>query len=110
MGGTVVCGVTETPDGRSAAELAHALQTRLGLRLVLVHVLEGVQVGTHESLSARETQAGAQQMLNEVALAIGAVMPGRWASHAMATWVGVTPSPAATFSTAARTVNPRSVM
>src|SRR5690349_15817352 len=31
--GTVVCGVTETPDGRGAAELAGALGTRLGLRL-----------------------------------------------------------------------------
>ena len=71
MGGTIVCGVTETPDGRGAAELAHALQTRLGLRLVLVHVLEGVGIGTHESLSARQMQAGAEQMLNEVARAIG---------------------------------------
>lgn len=71
MGGTVVCGVTETPDGRGAADLAHALGTRLGLRLVLVHVVEGVPTGTHESLTARQRQAGAEQILNEVALEIG---------------------------------------
>jgi nucleotide-binding universal stress UspA family protein len=71
MGGTVVCGVTETPDGRSAADLAHALGTRLGLRLVLVHVLEGVPLGTHESLTARQRQAKAEQILNETALEIG---------------------------------------
>ena len=38
---------------------------------------------------------------SEVALAIGAVMPGRWASQDSATWAGVAPAPAATFSTAA---------
>jgi nucleotide-binding universal stress UspA family protein len=38
MGGTVVCGVTETAGSRDAAELAAALAARLGLRLVRVHV------------------------------------------------------------------------
>ena len=71
MGGTVVCGVTETPDGRSAADLAHALGTRLGLRLVLVHVVDGVPLETQESLTARQRQAGAEQILNDVALEIG---------------------------------------
>ncbi|HEY3549754.1 MAG TPA: universal stress protein [Gaiellaceae bacterium] len=70
--GTVVCGVTETPDGRSAAELAGALGTRLGLRLVLVHVVDGVPPGTHESLSARQRQAGSERLLHEVARDIGA--------------------------------------
>jgi len=63
-GGTIVCGVTESADGRSAAELAGALGARLGLRLVLVHVLEGVPPGTHESLSARQRQAGAERTLD----------------------------------------------
>jgi len=63
-GGTIVCGVTESADGRSAAELAGALGARLGLRLVLVHVLEGVPPGTHESLSARQRQAGAERILD----------------------------------------------
>jgi len=69
--GTVVCGVTETPDGRSAAELAGALGTRLGLRLVLVHVVDGVPPGTHESLSARQRQTGAERTLDEIARQLG---------------------------------------
>jgi nucleotide-binding universal stress UspA family protein len=70
-GGTIVCGVTETPDGRSAAELARALVARLGLRLVLVHVVDGVPPGTHESLTARQRQAGAERTLTEIAQAAG---------------------------------------
>lgn len=66
-GGTVVCGVTENPDGRGAAELARALGARLGLRLVLVHVVDGVPAGTHESLSARQRQAGAERTLEQIA-------------------------------------------
>jgi nucleotide-binding universal stress UspA family protein len=69
--GTVVCGVTETPDGRGAAELAVALGARLGLRLVLVHVVDGVPAGTHESLSARQRLAGAEQTLAQLAHEIG---------------------------------------
>jgi len=38
MYGTIVCGFTETPEARAAAQLAAALAGRLGLRLVLVHV------------------------------------------------------------------------
>jgi len=71
MGGTLVCGVTEAPDGRSAAELARALGARLGLRLVLVHVVDGVPRGTRESLSARQRQAGAERFLNEIGRDIG---------------------------------------
>ena len=71
MGGTIVCGVTETPDGRSAAELARALVARLGLRLVLVHVVDGVPPGTHESLTARQRQTGAEQILAQVAQETG---------------------------------------
>jgi nucleotide-binding universal stress UspA family protein len=69
--GTVVCGVTETPDGRSAAELAGALGMRLGLRLVLVHVVDGVPPGTHESLTARQRQTGAERALDEIAREFG---------------------------------------
>jgi nucleotide-binding universal stress UspA family protein len=67
MGGTLVCGVTETPDGREAAELARALGARLGLRLVLVHVVDGVPPGTQESLTARQRQAGAERALDGIA-------------------------------------------
>lgn len=74
MSGTVVCGVTEAPEGRSAAELARALGLRLGLRLVLVYVVDDVPVGGHESLTARQRQSGAEQTLHEIAreVAIGA--------------------------------------
>ena len=41
MGGTTVCGVAETAAGRTAAEFAGVLGPRLGLRLVLVHVIDG---------------------------------------------------------------------
>lgn len=67
MSGTIVCGVTESPDGRSAAELAHALGLRLGLRLVLVHVVDGVPHGTQESLTARQRHTGAERTLHEIA-------------------------------------------
>jgi nucleotide-binding universal stress UspA family protein len=69
--GTVVCGVTETPDGRGAAKLAGALGRRLGLRLVLAHVIDGVPPGTHESLTARQRQAGAERILDEIARDLG---------------------------------------
>jgi len=71
MGGTIVCGVTGSPDGRSAAELAHALGARLGLRLVLVHIVDGVPPGTQESLTARQRQTGAENILNTIAREIG---------------------------------------
>lgn len=71
MRGTIVCGVTESPDGRSAAELARALGQRLGLRLVLVHVVDGVPAGTHESLTARQRQSGADRTLDQIAREIG---------------------------------------
>lgn len=41
MHGTILCGVTETPEARAAAQLCAALASRLDLRLVLVHVLTG---------------------------------------------------------------------
>ena len=71
MRGTVICGVSEAPDGRVAAELARALGARLGLRLVLVHVIDGVPPGADESLSARRRQSGAEQILAEIAREIG---------------------------------------
>ena len=76
-GGTIVCGVTETPDGRGAAELARALGARLGLRLVLVHVVDGVPAGTDESVTARQRQAGAERVLREIANEAGNGVEGR---------------------------------
>jgi nucleotide-binding universal stress UspA family protein len=71
MSGTIVCGVTESPDGRSAADLAHALAMRLGLRVVLVHVVDGVPAGAGESLTTRQRQTGAERKLDEIAREIG---------------------------------------
>lgn len=67
MGGTIVCGVGETADGRAAAELASALGARLGLRLVLVSVLDGVPAAARESLTGRQRQSGAERTLQEIA-------------------------------------------
>ena len=53
MGGTIVCGVTGSVDGRCATELAAALAARLRLRLVLVHVVAGGPADAAEELLAR---------------------------------------------------------
>lgn len=69
--GTIVCGVDSLAEARPAAELAAALGTRLGLRLVLVHVLDGIPAGTDESVGARQQQAGAERMLALLAADLG---------------------------------------
>ena len=69
--GTIVCGVAESPEGRSAVELARALGSRLGLRLVLVHVIDGVHPGTEDSVTARQRQNGAEHMLAAIGRGIG---------------------------------------
>jgi nucleotide-binding universal stress UspA family protein len=71
MGGTIVCGVTGAVGGENAPQLARALGARLGLRLVLVHVVDGVPPGTHESLTARQRQNGGEQILNGIARELG---------------------------------------
>jgi nucleotide-binding universal stress UspA family protein len=71
MGGTIVCGVSETPAGRAAADPASALGARLGLRLVLVSVVDGVPAGARDSLTARQRQSGAERALAELARSSG---------------------------------------
>ena len=70
-GGTIVCGITESTEGRLAAELAHALGARLGLRLVLVHVVDGLPPGGDESLTARQRQRGAELALEGLVRELG---------------------------------------
>jgi nucleotide-binding universal stress UspA family protein len=41
MRGTMVCGVSDSSEGRAAVELGVDLSKRLGLRLVLAHVVQG---------------------------------------------------------------------
>jgi nucleotide-binding universal stress UspA family protein len=63
-GGTIVCGVVDSDEGRDAAELACALGSRLDLRVVLVSVVEGPD-GAEESVGGRQRQWSAQQALAE---------------------------------------------
>ena len=70
-GGTVVCGVDETAEGADAPAIGHAMAARLGLRLVLVSVIDGVPAGAHESLTARQRLAGAERTLELIARALG---------------------------------------
>ena len=71
MGGTIVCGVSESAEGRGAAELASALGARLGLRLVLVSVVDGVPASAEESLTGRQRQSGAERRLHSIARELG---------------------------------------
>ena len=70
MGGTIVCGVSDSEGGRAAAQLAAALAARLGLRLVLVHV-----VVEHTTLSgdASERRLREEQALETIARELGGV-------------------------------------
>lgn len=70
-GGTVICGVDETAEGADAPAIGHALAARLGLRLVLVSVIDGIPTEAHESLTARQRQAGADRTLELIARDLG---------------------------------------
>ena len=71
MTGTILCGVTATDDGRAAAQLASALAARLGLRLVLAHVVDAAP-GARQSPRAREDVAAAGKALAELVEELGA--------------------------------------
>ena len=70
MGGTIVCGVSDSEGSRAAAQLAAALAARLGLRLVLVHV---VVERTTLSGDAIERRLREEQALETVARELGGV-------------------------------------
>jgi nucleotide-binding universal stress UspA family protein len=70
-GGTVICGVDETAEGADAPAIGHALAARLGLRLVLVSVIDGIPAGAQESLTTRQRQAGADRTLALLARDLG---------------------------------------
>lgn len=73
MQGTLICGVTDTDDGRTALKLALELCERLALRLVLVHVAEGIEAANgnaedgYESVSMRNDRVGAARLLTRLA-------------------------------------------
>jgi nucleotide-binding universal stress UspA family protein len=71
MGRTIVCGVSESAEGRGAAELASALGARLGLRLVLVSVVDGMPASAQDSLTGRQRQIGAERTLHAIARDLG---------------------------------------
>jgi nucleotide-binding universal stress UspA family protein len=66
--GTLVCAVNDSDDGRRALELAVVLSERLGLRLVLAHISDGIApVAGHddgeESVSMKASREGAARLL-----------------------------------------------
>ena len=73
MHGTLICGVTDSDDGRGALELALELSERLALRLVLVHVADGIGGANgngedgYESVSMRNDRVGATRLLARLA-------------------------------------------
>jgi nucleotide-binding universal stress UspA family protein len=72
MQGTIVCGVTDTNDGRQALATAVELTERLGLRLVLAHVAEGVGPlngggDGDESVTMKGGREGAERLLARLA-------------------------------------------
>jgi nucleotide-binding universal stress UspA family protein len=72
MRGTIVCGVTDSEAGRGALAVAAELSERLGLRLVLVHVVDGigpldVNGEVSESVSTRADGKGAAQLVARLA-------------------------------------------
>jgi nucleotide-binding universal stress UspA family protein len=69
-GGTILCGVVDSEEGRDAAELACALGARLDLRVVLVSVVDG-PAGAEESVGGRQRQHSARRTLAEFARDLG---------------------------------------
>ena len=71
MQGTIVCGVTDTDEGRQALATAVELIERLGLRLVLAHVAEGIGPlngdSDGESVTMKGGREGAARLLARLA-------------------------------------------
>ena len=72
MRGTIVCGVTDSDKGRGALAVAAELSARLGLRLVLVHVADGiappdVNGDSSESVTTRADRQGAARVVAHLA-------------------------------------------
>lgn len=78
MRGTIVCAVTDSDEGRGALAVAAELSERLGLRLVLAHVAEGIAPldingeGT-ESVTTRADREGAARLIARLAAEQGVV-------------------------------------
>jgi nucleotide-binding universal stress UspA family protein len=70
MNGTIICGLTEAPEARTAAGLAHTLSERLELRLVLVHAVDMPAIAA-ESVTASDALAAGSRMLAAVQRDLG---------------------------------------
>jgi nucleotide-binding universal stress UspA family protein len=76
MRGTIVCGVTDSDEGRGALAVAAELSGRLGLRLVLAHVVDGIAPLTvsgegSESVTMRADREGAARFVARMAVEHG---------------------------------------
>jgi nucleotide-binding universal stress UspA family protein len=76
--GTIVCGVTDCEEGRAALELGVELSQRLGLRLVLAHVAEGLASINgaeadydNESVTMKANRRGAEVLVARLAREYG---------------------------------------
>jgi nucleotide-binding universal stress UspA family protein len=71
MGGTILCDVTDACAGEGAAAFAGALGARLGLRLVLVHVVTSVPPAARDRVAGHGLRAGAERTLESLARELG---------------------------------------
>lgn len=70
MRGTLVCGVTDSDAGRWALETAVNLSERLGLRLVLAHIWDGIAPVAgdgDETVSMKADREGSARLLARLA-------------------------------------------
>jgi hypothetical protein len=56
MSGTVVCDITDPVEGQCAAEFAHALGARLGLRVVFAFVIDGLDGTAPATLTGSDVE------------------------------------------------------
>jgi nucleotide-binding universal stress UspA family protein len=70
--GTLICAVTEGAENDDAGSQAVAISERLGLRLVLTHVVDGIALGNgdghgEESITMKGDRTAAERRLEELA-------------------------------------------
>jgi nucleotide-binding universal stress UspA family protein len=70
MRGTIVCEIDDTEAGRGALAVAAGLSERLGLRLVLAHVADGIpslDVDRGERVTMKDRHEGAARLVARLA-------------------------------------------
>jgi nucleotide-binding universal stress UspA family protein len=68
--GTLICAVTEGAENNDAVEQSVAISERLGLRLVLTHVVDGIAGGNgdgEESFTMKADRTAGEQRLAQLA-------------------------------------------